>query len=112
MIQVIDLHDDDVLTASNTVRHAIDTIGSKILVIIHGYGSTTNQFKKLTQIRNIGKSRVKKGQIEISISGPDLNNPSCRSMFTFEALSKLDVYIANSGVTILKKKSNQFAPSI
>lgn len=106
MIQVIDLHDEDVLTAANIVRSAIDTIGTKILVIIHGYGSTTNQFKKLTQIRNIGRSRVKKGQIQIAISGPDLNDPACRVLFTFDELSKLSPYITNSGVTILKKKSN------
>lgn len=47
MIQVIDVHDLDVLSASSIVRQAIDTIGQKILVIIHGYGSTTNQYKKI-----------------------------------------------------------------
>ena len=106
MIQVIDVHDEDVLTASNMVRHAIDNIGSKIIVIIHGYGSTTNQHKKLTQIRNIGKSRVKKGQIQVCVSGPDLNDPICRALFTFDDLNKLGGYIVNSGVTILKKHSN------
>lgn len=106
MIQIIDVHDLDVLSASSIVRHAIDTIGQKILVIIHGYGSTTNQYKKLTQIRSIGKSRVKKGQIEVSISGPDLNDPFQRAHFSIEELGKLSSYITNSGVTIIKKKSH------
>ena len=103
MIQIIDLHDEDVLTAANRVRHAIDTIGNKILVIIHGYGSTTNQYKKLTQIRNIGRSRVKQGQISVSISGPDLNDPAIRALFTADELTKLNAYVVNSGVTIIKK---------
>ena len=33
MIQIIDVHDLDVLTASSIVRHAIDTIGQKILLL-------------------------------------------------------------------------------
>ena len=106
MIQVIDVHDLDVQAAAKIVRQSIDSIGHKILVIIHGYGSTTDQYKKLTEIRNIGKSRIKKGQIEISISGPDLNDPKVRAKFDYESLSKLQSYIVNSGVTIMKKKSN------
>lgn len=106
MIQVLDVHDLDVLSAAKIVRQSIDTIGNKILVIIHGYGSTTDQYKKLTEIRNIGKSRVKKGQIDISISGPELNDPKIRAKFDFESLSKLQSYVVNSGVTIIKKKSN------
>ena len=106
MIQILDVHDMDVLSAANLVRKSIDTIGNKIIVVIHGYGSTSNQYKKLTEIRNIGRSRVKKKQIEIAISGPDLNDPANRALFTFEELAKLSGYEVNSGVTILKKKSN------
>lgn len=106
MIQILDIHDLDVQAAAKIVRQSIDTIGNKILVIIHGYGSTTDQYKKLTETRNIGKSRVKKGQIEISISGPDLNDPKVRAKFDHESLSKLQSYVVNSGVTIMKKKSN------
>lgn len=103
MIQVLDLHDEDVVTAANRVRKAIDSIGQKTLIVIHGYGSTTNQYKKLTEIRNIGKSRKKKGQIAIAISGPDLNDPKVRAMFDPKTLSQLSPYVVNSGVTILKK---------
>jgi hypothetical protein len=106
MIQVLDVHDLDVLSAAKVVRQSLDTIGNKTLIIIHGYGSTTGQYKKLTEIRNIGKSRIKKGQIEISISGPDLNDPKIRAKFDYETISKLQSYVVNSGVTIMKKKSN------
>lgn|SRR5690554_493868 len=106
MIQVLDVHDMDVLSAVSLVRHSIDTIGNKILIIIHGYGSTTNQYKKLTEIRRIGKSRIKKKQIQVSVSGPDLNDPTNRALFTFEELTLLSPYVINSGVTIMKKKSN------
>ncbi len=103
MIRVIDVHDMDLLESTKLIRSLIEEKSKGILVIIHGYGSTSNQFKKLTEIRNIGRSRVKKGQLVISISGPELNDPLNRIKFTSDELSKLNSYIVNSGVTIMKK---------
>lgn len=105
MIRIIDIHDDELPIGIKHVRDAIKSIGGNILVIIHGYGSSssTSSYKKLTEVRNIGKSRVKKGELSLSITGPDLNNPEIRSKFTIDDLSKLSSYIVNSGVTIMKK---------
>lgn len=105
MIRIIDIHDDELLIGIKHVRDAIKSIGGNILVVIHGYGSasSTSSYKKLTEVRNIGKSRVKKGELSLSIAGPDLNNPEIRSKFTAEELMKLNTYIINSGVTIMKK---------
>ncbi|WP_025724791.1 hypothetical protein [Acholeplasma granularum] len=103
MIKIIDIHDDETSIALKNVRQAIDTIGKNILVIIHGYGSSTNSYKKLNEVRNIGRSRVKKGQISICISGPDLNDPINSAKFDYDELLQLRKFVVNSGVTILKK---------
>ncbi len=103
MIKVIDIHDDELLIAVKTVREEIEKIGKNILVFVHGYGSSSGSYVKLQQTRNIGKSRIKKGQLSICISGADLNDPLSRSKFSPEELSQLNQYIVNSGVTIMKK---------
>lgn len=103
MIRVIDVHDDSLLTAVATVRESIKMIGSNVLVIIHGYGSSSDSYKKLTEIRNIGRSRVKKKELSLCVSGPDLNDPTIRSYFDVSDLANLNKYMVNSGVTILKK---------
>ncbi|VEU82369.1 hypothetical protein [Acholeplasma hippikon] len=105
MIRIVDIHDIEYSLAVKYVRDEIKTIGKKILVIIHGYGSSGSEatYKKLIEVRNIGKSRVKKGELTLSISGPDLNDPKYRALFSVEEMSKLNQYIVNSGVTIMKK---------
>lgn len=103
MIRKINIHDMEHQTAMKIVRDAIDTIGKNILVFIHGYGASSGSYKKLQETRNIGKSRIKKGQITLCISGADLNDPINRIHFNIEDLSQLNKYMVNSGVTIIKK---------
>lgn len=105
MIKVIDIHDLDYMLAIKYVRDEIKIIGKNVLVIIHGYGSSgaNSSYKKLTEVRNIGKSRMKKKELSISISGPDLVSAENRVYFTQEELVQLNKYVVNSGVTIMKK---------
>ncbi len=103
MIKEFNIHDMEHQVAMKLVRSEIEMIGKNILVFIHGYGASSGMYKKLEETRNIGKSRIKKGQLTICISGPDLNTPLVRSNFDFEELAQLNKYIVNSGVTIMKK---------
>ena len=45
-----------------------------------------------------------KNKSKVSISGPDLNDPNNRAHFFARRTISLSSYVANSGVTIMKKK--------
>lgn len=99
----IDIHDLEPKIAAARVRSSIKTIGKNILVFVHGYGSSGGSYIKLTETRNIGRSRVKKRELSVSVSGPELNDPLNRAKFGYEDMSKLNQYVMNNGVTIMKK---------